>query len=108
MMEKQPGAVGGGPSPTAAAVASLAAAECDRKVRCNDIGPDKSFKTRDECITKTTADKAASFNPRVCTHGINETNLNNCVKTIQSQACGNFGDAMKQAEACKTDAICVK
>ena len=70
------------------------------------LGADKKFKTREECITKTVQDKSGSVNAQVCTGGINEGNLEECIKVLKTEGCGGLG--IKRAEACKMDGICVK
>jgi hypothetical protein len=111
--EHQPPAIGGGPTTAkpkmtpAAAVLSLAAATCDHEAQCNNIGADKKYKTREECMTKTAKDKGGSLNAQVCTGGVNEGNLDECIKVLRSAGCG-AGEFLKRAEACKMDGICVK
>jgi hypothetical protein len=111
----QPPAVGGGPTepgaakpPATSAVASFAAAECDRQVRCNKVGPNQKYTSRDDCISKQQSDKHKSINDKVCTGGINEANLNRCIQAIQQEGCGDPMLSMERQEACKTDSICVK
>jgi hypothetical protein len=111
--ESQQKAIGGGPATKpkmtpAAAVGSLAAANCDHQVKCNDIGPNKKYKTRAECVTDTVKDKSGSINANACPGGINEENLNYCVKALRDADCGNPLDILTRGEACKTVGICKK
>jgi len=104
-------AIGGGPTEPATpkgAVSSLVAAQCDREVRCNNVGQDKKYKTRDECVAKQQHDNGQSINDKVCTGGINQGNLNRCVQALREDECGNPINALQRAESCKTDSICVK
>jgi hypothetical protein len=111
---QQAPAIGGGPAAPkpkmtpAAAVAKLAAANCDHLVKCNDIGADKKFKTRDECVAKTEKDKSQSVNAHACPGGINEQNLNYCLKALENAGCGNPFDILTRGEACKTVGMCLK
>jgi hypothetical protein len=114
---QQPPAVGGGPTEPGAAhtpatptsaVSSFAAAECDRQVRCNKVGPNQTYKSRSDCINKQQSDKHKSINDKVCTGGINEGNLNRCIQAINEEGCGDPMMSVPRQEACKTDGICVK
>jgi hypothetical protein len=115
--KSQAPAVGGGPTepgaahakPTAtSAVSSMVAARCDREVRCNNVGQGKTYKTRDECVSKVQKDEAKNINDKVCTGGIDEGNLNRCIQSLQVEECGNPMSMFQRAEACKDDGICVK
>src|SRR5258708_25439282 len=116
-LKSEPPAIGGGPaapgkrntpSAPAGAVAGIAAAECDRQVRCNKIGPNETYKTRGECVSKTEHDKTEGINPKACPHGINEANLNRCIQAIRNEGCGSPTGALERLEACKTDGMCMK
>jgi hypothetical protein len=112
--ENQPPAIGGGPTTPqgkttpSAALASLAAADCDREVRCNNVGPNKHYPSREVCIAMVQNDKGKKVSAQACPGGINEGNLNECLKSLRKDSCGNFGDTLSRAEACKLDGICVK
>jgi uncharacterized protein DUF6184 len=113
--ESEPPAIGGGPAEpgpekkpitAAGAVASLAAEECNRQVRCEKVGQDKTYKTRAECVSKVEHDKGEHINAKACPKGINEVNLNRCLHTIRKQTCSPV--SLEYGEACKTADICVK
>ena len=113
--KSEPPAIGGGPAEpgaekkpitAAGAVASLAAEECDREVRCEKVGQDKKYKTRAECVSKVEHDKGQNINAKACPKGINEGNLNRCLHAIRKQTCSPV--SLEYAEACKTVGICVK
>jgi hypothetical protein len=114
--QQQP-AIGGGPTEPGAAqapatpkgaVSSLAAAQCDREVRCKKVGQNETYKTRDECVSKVQHDKGQSINDKACTGGINQGNFNECIKALQEEECGNPMSTLQRMSACKTDSLCVK
>jgi hypothetical protein len=105
--------IGGGPTEMgkmtpAGAAASIAGARCDREVRCNKVGPNESYKSRGECVAKMQADESHSMSGTSCPGGINEGNLNRCLKAIHEEECGHPLDVLSRLESCKTDAICIK
>jgi hypothetical protein len=110
-------AIGGGPTEPGAAptpptpkgaVSSIAAAQCDREVRCNKVGQNQTYKTRDECVSRVTKDKASSINDKACTGGIDQGNLNRCVQSLRVEDCSNPISMFQRAEACKSDGMCLK
>jgi len=109
-----PPAMGGGPTEPkprttpANAVASMAAARCERQVRCNNIGPNETYKTRGECVAKLQNEKAGSINAKECPGGINEANLDRCLKALRDEQCGSPLGTLGRLEACKTDGLCLK
>jgi Family of unknown function (DUF6184) len=112
--KSQPRAIGGGPAghvpktTAAAAVAGIAAAQCDRQVRCNNVGPNETYKTRGECISKMQSDKSEGINAKSCPGGINEANLNRCLEALRNEGCGSPVGSLERLEACKTDGMCLK
>jgi hypothetical protein len=113
--KSEPPAIGGGPAGPSAenkpitpagAVASLAAEQCNREVRCNNVGKNKSYKTRAECVSKVEHEKSKGINAKACPQGVNEGNLNRCIQAIRNQGCGPI--SLEYGEACKTDGICRK
>ena len=110
----EPPAIGGGPAEPAlkttpaGAVASIALTRCDRQVRCNNVGPNEKYKTRAECVSKMQSDDSKSINTNACPGGIDEGNLNRCLKALRDEGCGSPIGALERLESCKTDSICKK
>ena len=110
----EPHAIGGGPAEPAlkttpaGAVASIALTRCDRQARCNNIGPNETYKTRVECVSKMQSDDGKSINASACPGGINEGNLNRCLQALREEGCGSPIGALERLESCKTDSICKK
>ncbi len=105
---------GGGPRETVlratpgSAVASIAAARCDREVRCKHIGPKEKYRTRGACVAELERDKRDDINSDVCTGGIREKELNDCLASIRDEDCGNPLDTISRLNACRTGNLCVK
>jgi Family of unknown function (DUF6184) len=109
----QPRPIGGGPTEpgikatTASALASIAAARCDREVRCKNVGTKEKYATRDECIAKVKEDKRDDINAKDCPGGVHEKQLNECLQAIRTEDCGNPLDAISRLSACRSGALCV-
>jgi hypothetical protein len=106
--------MGGGPreavsktTPTVA-VASIAAARCDRELRCKHIGTREKYRTRGDCMADMQRDKREDLNGDACPAGIREKELNDCVQAIHDEDCGNPLDAITRLNACRSGNLCLK
>jgi len=106
--------VGGGPrdvvlrATPASAVASIAAARCDREVRCKHVGAKEKYRTRAVCVAELQRDKRDDINSDVCTGGVREKELVDCLAAIRDEDCGNPLDTISRLNACRTGNLCVK
>jgi len=105
-------AIGGGPTDAqprfSSSIAKIAAARCDREMRCGNVGPNEKYPSRSECVAKVQADKRDDIKGDECTLGISSTGLNDCLKAIRDEDCGNPLDAVARLNACRTGNICLK
>ena len=106
--------IGGGPNEPAlratptSALASIATARCDREVRCGNVGVREKFRTRATCVAEMKRDRRDDLNSDVCTGGIREKELNDCLTSIRDEDCGNPLDSIARLNACRTSNFCVK
>lgn len=106
--------IGGGPNEpplratSSSAVANIAAARCDREVRCKNIGPKEKFHSRADCVADMQRDKRDDLNSDVCPGGVREKELSECILAIREEACGNPLDAISRLSTCRTGNLCVK
>jgi hypothetical protein len=82
----------------------LANARCDREQRCNSIGSDKKYGSREHCMTVMRDDSAKSVNH--CRSGIDEEDLRECMTDIQGQNCGNPFESLMSSKECDSDDLC--
>jgi hypothetical protein len=102
--------IGGGPGATtnpSAALSGIAAARCDREIRCKNVGPDGKYKSRGECIVEMQKDKRDDFSVASCP-AVDTKKLEGCVQEIQREKCGNPLDVFNRYEMCKSGSLCVK
>jgi hypothetical protein len=105
-------AIGGGPvDPMEApnhdsAVGRIAAARCDREVRCNNVGAKEKFPNRRECVARMVEYKRAHVNAQACPAGIAERDLENCLDAIRSEDCTSPALALERMNACRSTALC--
>jgi hypothetical protein len=82
----------------------IAAARCDHEQRCNDIGPDKKYGSREHCMTVMRDDAAKSVNH--CRSGIDQEDMRECLTDIQGQNCGNPFESLMSSKNCDSDDLC--
>jgi Family of unknown function (DUF6184) len=105
---REPGAsTGETKTTTALAVASIATARCDRELKCQNVGTNKTYLSTDECVTKMQNDKRTGLNPQECPRGVSDSNLASCLKSIRDEACGNPLDSISRLTTCRTGALCL-
>jgi hypothetical protein len=109
---REPQPSGSGPAvartSTAMAVSSIATARCDRELKCKNIGPNKTYLSTDECVTKLQNDKRTALNPQECPQGVRDSDLASCLKSIRDEDCGNPLDSVSRLAACRSGAMCLK
>jgi Family of unknown function (DUF6184) len=105
---KERPSVGGGPAEPSSAVARIAAARCEREVRCNNVGTKEKYASRADCVARMQEDKRDEINAKDCPEGIDKTALNACISAIRDEACGNPLDTITRLVACRSKSICVK
>ncbi len=93
---------------TALAVSSIATARCDRELKCNNVGTNKTYLSTDECVTKMQNDKRTGLNANECPQGVSDKDLASCLKAIREENCGNPLDSISRLTACRAGAMCVK
>lgn len=75
----------------------LADAKCQRAVRCDQIGKDKEWPSKDACVAETRAEEFPGLvAAQECPQGVDSNSVDKCVKDILEVKCG---DAL--AQACK-------
>jgi hypothetical protein len=105
-------AIGGGPRDPdqrfRATVSKIASARCDREMRCGRVGPNEAYPTRDDCVSKSEADKRGDIDANECMLGVSQTGLVECLNAIRDEDCNNPLDAVAKLKACRTANLCLR
>ena len=88
------------------AVRRIADARCDREVGCNNIGDGHRFDSRDACIREMRRDTRDALDDKACEGGIDEARLNECIRDIRGERCGNPFDSINRAASCRRAELC--
>jgi hypothetical protein len=104
--EKREAAYGGGPADPGSAAARIAAARCEREVRCNDVGTHRKYASRADCVAWMQAARRDDFDERECPRGIDKKQLNACISAIRDEACNGPLDNIERLTACRSNDIC--
>jgi len=89
---------------------SIAAARCDREVKCNRVGLHGKYPSHGACVAELKRDIRSDLRSDVCTDGVREKELNDCLQAIRVEQCGNALDldAVIRIKACRAENLCVK
>lgn len=91
-----------------AALTQLVQARCDREMTCNNIGADKKYGTRDQCLTTLRANAREDLNPAECPRGIDQHRLSDCLQEVRNETCNNPLDTVSRLTACRAGGLCLK
>ncbi len=89
------------------AVARITAARCTREVACNNVGPGKTYASRERCDAELGHNERADLRGGECPGGISAPDLDDCLADIASEKCGNPIDAISRLAACRKAKLCL-
>jgi hypothetical protein len=91
---------------TGSASDAIAQSRCQREVRCNNVGPDRTYSSVGDCVARIRSDWKDDLNARECPGGVNERQLDECLTEIRSEECESPFDTLARVSACTTGQIC--
>jgi Family of unknown function (DUF6184) len=100
--------IGGGPAEPSSAVARIAAARCEREVRCNNVGAKGKYPNRADCATRIRDDKRDTINEKDCPGGIDAKQLNHCLAEVRDEPCRNPLVSISRLVSCRSSRLCLK
>lgn len=86
------------------AVHAIATAECDREERCNRIGSDKQFASREHCMDKMSRELRSKLS--ACADRVDEGDVRQCTGSIRNQGCSGAFNSFERFVACSMDDLC--
>lgn len=101
----EPTAIGGGPRTTPVEVATddIAEARCDREARCGNVGGERKFVDRTDCLSRLAREIVDELDSSRCPDGINGTLLNTCTQAARSESCESAARQCDAANLCRYD-----
>jgi len=95
-------------SRTRSATEQIADARCERESQCGNIGDNKAFSSRQDCLARIRADWKEDLNARECPGGINQHQLDQCLAQVRAEACANPFDTLARITECTSRQICIE
>jgi hypothetical protein len=109
---RRPRAIGGGPADreTPASPSSrIAAARCDREVKCNRVGAPGKYDSQQACVAALKRDIQHDLDGADCTNGVRAKELNDCLQAIRDERCGALDfDTAIRLRACRAETMCLR
>lgn len=95
----------------ASAATKVAAAECDKEQRCNNVGTGMKYSSRQHCIDTFGRDINDDFGKdEDCLNGVSLADLNDCVDHLKTEDCGGVTAPVESVQAsmmCRSNALCL-
>jgi hypothetical protein len=91
---------------TKSASSSIAEARCAREDRCENVGNDKKYSSTQDCLNRIKADWADDLNARECPGGVNDDQLDECLKEVRHEECSSPFDTLSRIAECTASQIC--
>jgi hypothetical protein len=88
-------------------ILALAASRCDREERCGNVGPNGSYTSRQDCLTRIERDTRDDLNVQECPGGIDYNRLDQCLTEIRQEECGHVLDKLERVAECRSGALCL-
>jgi hypothetical protein len=95
-------------SRTRSAAEQLAQSRCERENKCGNIGPNKTYSSSQDCLTRVRTDWKDDLNARECPGGINQSQLDECLGQIRAEACSSPFDTLARITECTSAQICIE
>jgi Family of unknown function (DUF6184) len=94
--------------PDSVVVERLAGARCNREQRCNDIGPDSAYATRQVCLQDIRGNISDDLNSFRCMSGVRGERLDGCAAALEREKCGPPFVTLARYGKCRAAATCVR
>lgn len=83
----------------AQATPQIAAAECERETKCNNVGPSMKFSSLEHCKSVKTEELLEDFNDDAdCKNGISQKDLDECIAKTTAQTCSGPSSVLSNIE----------
>lgn len=86
------------------AVADVSTARCDYEQRCNHIGPEMRYSSREHCMNAMSSEVRGDFNQ--CHAGVDQNDLRECLTQIANEDCKGLFHQLEQYKECHMDDLC--
>ncbi len=96
----------------ALATPRIVTAECDRELKCNNVGPSQKFSDMEHCARVKTYEISTDFTKESeCRNGVATTSLEECIQRTAAQTCDGLSSVitnMERAGACGSSDLCLQ
>ena len=87
------------------AAQQIAAARCDHEQRCNNVGANAKYASRQHCMN--VMEPEARDYVGDCRIGIDQKDLRECVNSLESEECSAPLQRLAAIKECQTDNLCL-
>lgn len=87
---------------------NLAQALCERKLACDEIGPNRPHSSMDACMKEARRTASADIESVGCPQGFAEPLLGECLAAVRAQPCSGDLDVLANVDACSQASLCAQ
>lgn len=84
----------------------VASERCDREERCDNIGANRKYVTREVCVEQIRHDNLNTLTKAGCPQGVDPAKLQTCLADIREDRCNNPFDTLSRYTACTRSVLC--
>jgi len=88
------------------AIDAITGARCEREVRCDNVGANRHYVSREGCMTQLRGEAMNSLTTSACPNGIDRAQLDRCLADVRGERCENVLDSLDRITNCSTNALC--
>jgi hypothetical protein len=88
------------------AIDAMTGARCEREARCDNVGANRHYVSREGCITQLRGEAMNSLTTSACPNGIDRAHLDRCLADVRGERCENVLDSLDRIANCSTNALC--
>jgi hypothetical protein len=84
----------------------IVAARCAHELQCEDVGPDRHYKTPDSCTLELQRSMRGELSAGDCTEGVDGSGLDSCIEAIRGEACKHRFEPVARFPPCQSRSLC--
>jgi hypothetical protein len=95
-----------GGEPVASAVRQIASTFCDHEQACDNVGPQRSYATRSECLDRQARARSVALRSTACVSRLPKATVAHCMDILRGTACVLADDGASRVAECRAGALC--
>jgi hypothetical protein len=95
-----------GGEPVEAAVHEIATTFCDHEQTCDNVGANRSYATRQECVARQEGSRSQALRSTICSSRLAKSRVALCLDLVRGTPCVLAGDGASRVTECRAGVLC--